>query len=284
MHEFSAPQHLKDETELFFQRLLSQSASTNTTTFESQSLYRKIAEQEGKYLKSIIQNSRCYTNIEFQHTSTVHSVPKSTTTDNQISKSIVTQSELFLSSAEIFKKMIIQNGSIELRIGDVTLQQVEVLIIPRMFNGLKDGIIERAGTFDYEKTEVQSDGTMYTETDGGKLSCKRILFSNWTPNCLINNENILKSSIRSFMTKSIEHMNNASSIAFAVPDSCTDEIILAREMFLQAKQRLENETSELRIVLVLLPEQKSLHKIFSDLIENTENVHAYFDWPMTGKN
>lgn len=124
---------------------------------------------------------------------------------------------------------------------------------------------------------------MYTETDGGKLKCKRILFSNWTPIAMVNNDQILRKSIRSFVTHSLEYVKEDPSIAFAVPDSSMDEIILATEMVAEIKRHLENNQLEQRITLVLLPEQKSLSDQFALLVETPSNISAYFDWPMTGK-
>jgi hypothetical protein len=147
---------------------------------------------------------------------------------------------------------------------------------------LKEGLIDRAGQFDNEKTHLQSDGTMYTETNGGQLKCKRILFSNWIPTSLINNDKILQFSIQSFISKSIEYTKDASSIAFAVPDSCNDEIILAKEMIAEVKRQLEINKLELKISFVFLPEQKTLYEQFTNFFQTVENVYAYFDWPMTG--
>lgn len=161
--------------------------------------------------------------------------------------------------------------------------QVDTIVITTTFNGLKEGVIERAGQFDYEKTHLQTDGTMYTETDGGKLNCKRILFSNWIPTSLIDNINVLRSSIQSFIAKSIEYTKDTSFIAFAVPDSCTDETILAEEMIDETKRQLENNKLKLHISFVLLPEQQTLYEQFSNLIQTTENIHVYFDWPMISK-
>jgi hypothetical protein len=281
LNEFSAPQHLKNEIESSIQQLLSQSSSTTTKTFESIQLFKDIAEYEEKHLKSIARKNHCYIKTELKHTHQSHSVPKASISNIQVSKSIVAQSEHFSSSSDVFKKMIVENGSIELRTGDIALQEVDTIIISTTFNGLKEGVIERAGPFDYEKTHLQTDGTMYTETNGGKLICKRILFSNWLPISLINNDNTLRLSIQSFISKSIEYTKDTVSIAFAVPDSCTDENVLAKEMINEAKRQLEINKLELKISFVLLPEQQTLYEQFSSFFETTQDVYAYFDWPMT---
>ena len=144
-------------------------------------------------------------------------------------------------------------------------------------------MIDRASPFEYEKTHFAPDGTMYTETDGKKLKCERIIFSAWTLPSTNNPEEILRKSIQSFVARSLEYAKDAVSIAFAVSDASTDEVILATEMVVESKRYLENNQLEQRIVFVLLPEQKSLHEQFAVLVETPSTISAYFDWPMTGK-
>jgi hypothetical protein len=75
-------------------------------------------------LKSIARKNSCYIKTELKHSYQSHSVPKASVSNTQVSKSIITQSELFSSSSDVFKKMIVGQGSIELRTGDIALQQV----------------------------------------------------------------------------------------------------------------------------------------------------------------
>jgi hypothetical protein len=65
---------------------------------------------------------------------------------------------------------------------------------------------------------------------------------------------------------------DASSIGFAVPDSCADKRILAGEMITETKRQLEINQSELKISFVLLIEPKTLYEQFSNYPETT-----YFD-------
>lgn len=155
-----------------------------------------------------------------------------------------------------------------------------------MFNGVREGLIERLGEIDYEKTHLESDGTMYTETNGGKLNCKRVLFSNWLPNSLVNTDNTLRSSIKKFVSKSIEHIvqgEGSQSIAFVVPDTCTNEVILAEEMIGEAKRQLETNNLQLKISFICLPEQQTLYEQFSNIIPTNQDAYAYIDWPTTSK-
>ncbi|CAF4155468.1 unnamed protein product, partial [Rotaria sordida] len=178
--------------------------------------------------------------------------------------------------------MIVANGSIELRIGDIALQETDVIVISTTFNGLKEGVIERLGEIQNEVTYIDVDGTMYTETNGGKLNCKRILFSNWLPISLINNDQILRSSIRKFVTKSMEYITKekaTKSIAFAIPDTSTDETILAEIMVAEIKRHLETNKLPLKIVFVCLPEQENLYQQFSNLIPTMKDnfIENYYE-------
>lgn len=106
--------------------------------------------------------------------------------------------------------------------------QVDIIIVTTTYNGLK-GVIDRLG-------ELES------EINGGKLNSRKVLFSNWLPRVLINTDNSLKLSIKIFVTKSIEYAlqgNDISSIGFVVPDSCSNETILAEEIINEARRQIE---------------------------------------------
>jgi hypothetical protein len=153
-------------------------------------------------------------------------------------------------------------------------------------NGLKQGVIERAGRFNYEHTYTDTTGIQFTETNGGSLNCKKILFSNWVPFATSDDENELRKSIEVFISKSIEYIvkdKNPTSIAFAVCDSCKKEMILAQQMIVVAKQLLESNNLQLKIVFVLLPEQKSLHNHFCAILDSMPDGYIQFEWSTVGK-
>jgi hypothetical protein len=128
------------------------------------------------------------------------------------------------------------------------------------FNGLKEGVIERAGRFDYQRTYTDAPSTQFTETNGGTLSCKKILFSNWIPVTISDDENELRKSIQVFILKSIEYIikdKNSTSIAFAVCNSCKNEMISAQEMIVVAKELLESRNLQLKIRRVTVPDQRT---------------------------
>ncbi|CAF4593643.1 unnamed protein product [Rotaria socialis] len=279
LNEFSAPRHLKDEIESSIEKLLSQPATT--IEFSSIPLLTDIAEKEEQHVRAIAQRCYCSVKTELLCNYQSYPLPKASISNKQISKAILEQSELFCSSPDVYKKRIIADGSIELRTGDIALQKVDTIIISTTFNGLREGVIDRLGEIDYEKTHSDVDGTMYTETNGGKLNCKRVLFTNWLPNSLINNDNALRLSIKIFISKSFEYTiqdNDTLSIAFAVPDSCNNENILADEMIHEAKRQLKTRKLPLKVSFVCLPEQKTLYEQFSNIFQTKNDVGIYVDW------
>ncbi|CAF1177333.1 unnamed protein product, partial [Rotaria sordida] len=281
-NEFLAPEHIKNDIESYIEEILSE-VSTNKT-FETIELCKDIAIKEEQHLRIIAERYKCYIKTELKHNCQSYPVPKALISNTQVSQSIFEQSKQFYSSTDVLKKMIVANGSIELRIGDIALQETDVIVISTTFNGLKEGVIERLGEIQNEVTYIDVDGTMYTETNGGKLNCKRILFSNWLPISLINNDQILRSSIRKFVTKSMEYITKekaTKSIAFAIPDTSTDETILAEIMVAEIKRHLETNKLPLKIVFVCLPEQENLYQQFSNLIPTMKDNFMYLDYPTT---
>ena len=101
------------------------------------------------------------------------------------------------------------------------------MVISAISNGLKESVKERVGRFNSEHTYVDPSDIQLTLTNGGALTCKTILFSNWSPLSTMDaDEQQLRKSIELFLSKSMEFISkdqNPTSIAFAVCDSCRDD-------------------------------------------------------------
>lgn len=96
----------------------------------------------------------------------------------------------------------------------------------------------------------------------------------------------MKLSIKIFVTKSIEYAlqgNDISSIGFVVPDSCSNETILAEEIINEARRQIEERKLWLKISYICLSEQTNFYKQFSNLLKTMTNVRTYVDWSTTGK-
>ncbi|CAF1265776.1 unnamed protein product, partial [Rotaria sordida] len=163
-NEFLAPEYIKNDIESYIEEILSE-VSTNKT-FETIELCKDIAIKEEQHLRIIAERYKCYIKTELKHNYQSYPVPKALISNTQVSQSIFEQSKQFYSSTDVLKKMIVANGSIELRIGDIALQETDVIVISTTFNGLKEGVIERLGEIQNEVTYIDVDGTMYTETNG----------------------------------------------------------------------------------------------------------------------
>jgi hypothetical protein len=116
LNEFLAPPHLKNEIEACVTQLLSNS---KTTTFKSSSLPKGIAEKAEKRLKSIAQSNHCHIMTELRSKSQSYTIPKASSSSTEI-----LPFDDFLLSPDLSRKMVIGNGSLEIRIGDIALQKV----------------------------------------------------------------------------------------------------------------------------------------------------------------
>ncbi|CAF4307292.1 unnamed protein product [Rotaria sp. Silwood2] len=132
-----------------------------------------------------------------------------------------------------------------------------------------------------------------TETTAGKLGCKRILFVNWSLPEIVTNEPSFRKSIRTFISRSIQYClignqnsnSTIQSIAFAVPDSCHHERILAEEMINAAKQQIDLSNSvSLMISFVMLSDQEIFYEQFRSVIQNlqteSDGIGVLF-WPIS---
>jgi hypothetical protein len=123
-NEFYASQHLKNKIEFRVNSLLT---SLTSITFESIPLYYDIADKEISRLKNIIQNNHCDCELKLRTNSKSYVIPKAMKTPSTtylISKSVIEQSDLFCSSPLVYPRAKVSNGSIEVLIGDITVQKV----------------------------------------------------------------------------------------------------------------------------------------------------------------
>ncbi|UJR16812.1 hypothetical protein I4U23_003711 [Adineta vaga] len=277
-NEFLAPTHLKDEIEPCVAQLLSNSKSI---TFNSKSLPKDIEEIAEKHIKQIAHKYCCPISTQLRTKSQYYTIPKALS-----SSTSALSVDNFLFSPNVSGKVPIGNASIEIRMGDIALQKADVIVIPMTTNGLKESVIERAGSFQYERTSTTPVGAKFTETNGGKLSCKRILFSNWITLSLINSVSELRKSVQIFVSKSIEYAiqdQSTRSIAFAVSNLCGDEEILAKEMIVSTHQQIQLKKLQLNISFIMLPEQISIHRHFFTFVREAKNGYIHLEWVASSK-
>ena len=169
--------------------------------------------------------------------------------------------------------------------------------------GFKESLIERAGEIVQQQTLIQTNSheneitsiPFITETSGGRLNCKKILFVNWSLPQIVTNEDYLSESIRLFVSTTIQYVITESqqlnlksqSISFAVPDSCQQEQILAEEMIEETINQIDLIKSlSLKVSFVLLPEQETLHQQFLNIIstiQKDKDNFGFFYCPVSSK-
>ncbi|CAF3683782.1 unnamed protein product [Rotaria sp. Silwood1] len=286
-NQFYAPEYLKNEIQNSIINLLS---NLQMITFKSKELYYDIADKLCSNIKNIAQQNRCYCELKLKKKLKSYQIPKSNQNTSIISKSFIEQSNLFCSSPFVYCQTKLTNGTIEVLMGDIALQKVDIIIIPSTSFGLKESLIERAGEIIEQQPSSQEENetssiSFITETTSGKLNCKKILFINWSLPTMITNDDHLSDSIRLFISKSIQYVIMDSqqanlkiqSIAFAVPDSCKQEQILAEEMIEETMNQINMTKSiSLKVSFVLLPDQQTLHQQFLNVIQTIQTIKDSF--------
>ena len=156
-----------------------------------------------------------------------------------------------------------------------------MLIVPSTFFGLRENVLERAGSI----VEKPSSNPLIIETTGGDLNYRKILFVNWSLPVMVDNDEILSESIRLFITKSIEYvMGESKSVVFAIPDWCEEEEILAEEMIEQTINQIKS--TALKVAFVFQPDQSTVYQRFLTTLEKVrqaENHFGEFHCPITSK-
>lgn len=121
-NEFQAPEYLKKEIESGIKKLIPDSSTT--TTFTSAPLSKDIAQSVDKRLKTMARKYPCGIHTEFEYQSRSSILPKADSSNIQSSKLILEQSDHFYRSTEVSQGVMVNNGSIEIRTGDIALQKV----------------------------------------------------------------------------------------------------------------------------------------------------------------
>ncbi|CAF3903383.1 unnamed protein product [Rotaria magnacalcarata] len=292
---FYAPPYLKDDIESDISTLLSH---MTTSTFKTTDFYYDNAKRASLLFRTIAQNNHCYCNFDIETKLETCTIPKAianTSTVYPIPKLIIQQSDLLASWPTVYQHVTLKTGSIEVLIGDIATQKVDTIVIPCVSYGLKESLIERAGKIVPQPAEknVKNSIPFITETTAGRLCCKKILFVNWSLSRMpmTTTDSALRESIRNFISNVIQYIimrskhsidSGAHSIAFAVPDSCTNEKLLAEEMVFETQRQIQSTTSILlNVSFILSPDKKTLHKELSSVIAtmttiNNNNSNYYY--------
>ena len=116
LKEFSAPPRLKDEVEASIMRLLSNSVSV---TFKSDPLPADTADATAQRLQAIARKNCCYLTADIKSKHRCCPIPKAASASAR-----ALLADDFLLSPDVFRRIEVENGSIEIRLGDIALQKV----------------------------------------------------------------------------------------------------------------------------------------------------------------
>ena len=123
---FYAPQYWKNEIQSRVKSLLS---NLKIHTFQSMEFYYDIADRLCLNIKRIAAKDHCYCEFKLKTKIKSYQIPKSNEKISIISKSISEQSNSFCSSPFVFCRSRIAHGSIDVFIGDIALQKVNLIIL-----------------------------------------------------------------------------------------------------------------------------------------------------------
>lgn len=128
-NEFVAPTYLETKIRDDINSLL---LNVKSTTFQTIEIFQALAEKEIQRLQYIAHRNHCHINqYDFKiDDSKIHTVPQATSLNSiSSSKFLREQSNVFCSSPDIMKTVVMNNGSINICIGDITKQKVRMLPI-----------------------------------------------------------------------------------------------------------------------------------------------------------
>ncbi len=120
-NQFYAPQCLKNEIRSRIKNLVS---NLKTKTFKNIELYYNTADILCLNMKNIAQKNHSYCEIKLKTKLKSCQIPRGHKNTLNTSKLIIEQSNLFCSSPLVFCQTKLANGSIEILIGDIALQNV----------------------------------------------------------------------------------------------------------------------------------------------------------------
>lgn len=156
--------------------------------------------------------------------------------------------------------------SIDIRVGDLATQSVDMVVVCSTSKYLLSDILEKAGSIiKNQVNEALQNGRITHsgyETPGGQLLCQRLLFLPWTTEKL--DEQTLRQTIHSFSTAAITHALKTQQTSIAFPALGCGELKydpkLIAEIILDETQRYANYN--LKILIVLLPNKNKAYEAF----------------------
>ncbi|CAF3180149.1 unnamed protein product [Rotaria sp. Silwood2] len=192
----------------------------------------------------------------------------------QIDRLYITQQELNYSgiSSDIGK------GKLEIKMGDITREKVDVIIVSSSSINLKSAIMEAAGddiqSF-YDDELNYNQCSLLIPTPPGDLPCETIFFIKWKPN---DDEAILQQSIVDFVSNAIQNMisygfNSIAFPAMGCGDYGCSVVLVVKTLIKEVKNQLLKRKLPLKVIFVVQPDSVNVYDEFcKQALKSSEGV------------
>ncbi|CAF2766059.1 unnamed protein product [Rotaria sp. Silwood2] len=169
-----------------------------------------------------------------------------------------------------------KRGIIEVEMGDITMQKVDVIIGSSSSNILRKAIIKAAGNetqvvYDLESTTHPN--SVLIATPAGALPCKQIFFVKWEPD---SDEKILEQSLVDLIYTVVQNVKSHRFTSIALPaigcgkHGCSIDIVV-KTMVLEMKKNLIKRNLPWTVKFVVEPDQENIYDEFRKQVFTTQD-------------
>ncbi|CAF1250021.1 unnamed protein product [Adineta steineri] len=180
----------------------------------------------------------------------------------------------------------IGKGTVEVEIGDITTQKVDVIIGNSSSDILKKEIMNAAGNdvkIAYAKEYENNQKSLILSIPSGKLPCKQIFFIKWDPD---RNEDVLQQSIVDFIWNIIQNviLYKFTSVAFPAIGCgqyrCPTNIVV-KTMVKEIKHQLAMRNIPLTVKFVIQSKQQTIFNQFcNQILSSREEFGTSIDYQL----
>ncbi|CAF5140656.1 unnamed protein product, partial [Rotaria sp. Silwood1] len=183
--------------------------------------------------------------------------------------------------------IIIEEGKIEIEQGDITKQNVDVIIGSSSSENLRQALIKAAGyqvEHAYNQAYEDNPSSLIISTPSGELPCKRIFFIKWKPN---KDPEILQQSIIDLIWNVMQNVISCNYTSIAFPaigcgkHACSVDIIV-KTMIREMKKQMETRQLLCLVKFMIEPNQENVYDEFcKQLFSSDFHASMEFQLPAT---
>ncbi|CAF1160049.1 unnamed protein product [Rotaria sordida] len=172
-----------------------------------------------------------------------------------------------------------KRGKIEIEMGDITMQKVDVIIGSSSSRLLRKAILKAAGNeiqTAYNLELNNHPNSILIETLSGALPCKQIFFVQWEPD---NDEKVLEQSLADLISTVVQNVKSHNFTSFALPAigcgkyHCSIDIVV-KTMVLEMKKHLMTKNLPWTVKFVVEADQENIYDEFcKQLFTREDGLH-----------